>query len=938
MTASFTSKLFAPVGMAAIVLLHVSVARADAGVKIQTFKTHSRLIVGIDETVSTQRKTTGKGFELLVKGIGLSDLGAPLGEEEKWQAQFKDVADPRITQLKFTETRDGLKIEGQWKFPSGQDAPANPQMETFEFRQSSPPQYVLDLWQKKGPTVAMVQQARTRAQKDAVEKTAQLQARMRTERRLASDKARTESEDLTRFCRQPLSESTDVFLPFQPVHEKISFQRWLPVTTPDDEPGHPYTYYQSKENVDAKDEQYVHLALDLYRQGKPALVLRTLDFFDTEQPHSSRRFEMRFLRANSMIKLGLNEEAERILKKLMVDAKDSPVALLSAMYLAGKQMDRGLWLAANETFLWLIGNYSNHVQAWTFHLGAAEAMYALKETDRAAKEYQWVIENAPDRASKAEAGLRLGDLYMDRQQHDQALASYYQGITYFKDEARRFPSIYINRAEALYGLGQYDRARDAFQQFLDSFPAHPAGWRAAFRLGEINGRTAGDTATAESRKWFYETVNRFPESPGATLARMRLIPCGDHGGFDLASADRFYAGEAEKFDGRGEVSLKRYHGFRILAQMRTLVAFGKEMQAVELAAKEVYGTGTSEIRTILSGTLGSIFRKTILDLLAADKKYEALAFYRDKAAMMPKNDPTIDPNYILKLSQAASDLGFGKLAQDLSESFKIASKLKPDRQVAAEDLDGALKSSEQHFTEARALWTSSGGAPDAAHEALIRENLALVREESRFSYEREIILGLLDDRAAKSGTALTHAIRAQILAPPGAVDYQVDAWLASLQARAGDGKIALEMYKNLEKHLELEKSAKKTVPAPESEAAILGVPAVPALDTVVLAQAEMHEKLGDWGAAAATYSRAIDSGLGGSQAVYEYARVLLKSGEQGDRKKAFETLRKLAEANPPAGTAAVQSDVSGDFWKKLAREALENERARLGLAQPRISN
>ena len=66
---------------------------------------------------------------------------------------------------------------------------------------------------------------------------------------------------------------------------------------------------------------------------------------------------MRFLRANAMIKLGLKTEAQALLDGLRVEAKDNPVALHSAMYLAFQQMETGNWLPAMETFLWLTTHF-----------------------------------------------------------------------------------------------------------------------------------------------------------------------------------------------------------------------------------------------------------------------------------------------------------------------------------------------------------------------------------------------------------------------------------------------------------------------------------------------------------------------------------------------------------------------------------------------------
>jgi hypothetical protein len=56
----------------------------------------------------------------------------------------------------------------------------------------------------------------------------------------------------------------------------------------------------------------------------------------------------------------------------------------------------------------------------------------------------------------------------------------------------------------------------------------------------------------------------------------------------------------------------------------------------------------------------------------------------------------------------------------------------------------------------------------------------------------------------------------------------------------------------------------------------------------------------------------MDRGLGGNQAMYGYARALLKSGSHASRDKARTTLQKLTESK------------TEDFWKKLAQETLAN--------------
>ncbi|MEK6578021.1 MAG: tetratricopeptide repeat protein, partial [Bdellovibrionota bacterium] len=605
-----------------------------------------------------------------------------------------------------------------------------------------------------------------------------------------------ESENVGKFCQEPLNENKDVFLPFYPVHEKVNFGRWFAVTTADTE----FPYYEptSKE----KDAQHVRLALKLYREGNPALVIKILDFMEKEKSDSSFRLEMKFLRANALIKLGYTVEANEILNKIISETKETPVALHAAMYIATKRYNEGAFLPALEQFMWLAANHPTHRLAWVFHFGAAECLYELKQMERAAKEYQWVAENAKDPKDQAETVLRMGDLTLQRFHYAQALGAYSTGIKHFEKESANYPSVYINRAEALYGLAEFDRAKVAFESFLSKFPSHPAGWRATYRLAEIYGRKGPDATNEEARKWFYETINRYPFSPGATMARLRLLPCGDHGGFDLIALDRFFSGEALRFDGRNELSSAKYQDMKAISHVRSLISSGQEGRAVEVAISEIKAQRSPQTREILGNLLARLFRKHVLTLLTEGNKFEALAFYQDKLVWIPKEAAEVDHDYLLKLSQAASDLNLGKLAQQIADRY-TKTQATPQNRGIASSVDSIgfdpLRSSELNFTQAKALWITQG--PEA--EIKIRELLSEVKDESPFSYGKEILLSVLDHRAGNLAQALSHGLRAQLLMPTGSQNIddhlRLGFWIADLELRSGSFEMAYQMYREVEK-------------------------------------------------------------------------------------------------------------------------------------------
>jgi tetratricopeptide (TPR) repeat protein len=877
-------------------------------VQIQTHVSHTRLTIQVDEGVPAVWKGTEKGFEVLLKGISFIDLGSARGTESILRKKVADYGDQRVGSIDIQESPEGLKITGRWKFPTGAAALAEPVMEAFEYRIKSPASYIVDFWVKKGPTISEVKVMHAQERRLATVKTAEENKKKKTQQRINEQQIRAEKEDSVRFCKRPLSEKSDIFLSFLPAHETFQLSKWLPTTTPDRD----FRYFEPKAKT--ADAQYVRVALELRNQGKAALTNRTIEFFEKEHPDSQYRHEMRFLKANVLIQLGMQKEAEEILQHLTLDAKDTPVGLYSAMYLATKRFNEGSHIASLESFMWLINEHPQHQLIWVFHMGAAESLFMLKQTDRAAKEYEWVIENATSPKEKAQAAIRMGDLYLDRLQHDQALAAYFRTLSHFEKEATEHPTLYINRAEALYWLAQYDRASEAFREFLDKYNNHPMGWRATYRLGEIEGRKENNLDA--SRKWFLETVNRYPFSAGATLARLRLIPCDDQASTDRSLQDRFFETDAAQFDGKGEVSTQGYLDYRSLAQIRAMMSSGREDVALTFALKEMLNPRRAEVTRVLKSQIVILLKKYVHKLVSEGKKYEALSYYNTNIKIIPKSDDPVEADYLLTLSRAASDLGLGKMAMSLVETYKKetaanASVRTPAADKNANDLEKSFRSSEQNFSQAKALWISDS----VKNEEKIREHLTLVVEESRFSFGKELMLSLLEDRANRATYALQHALRAQLLMPPNRSkdeEARVTYWLAQLELKANNDTIALQMYQNLENII------KDATLEGSNFAKVIGLPSVPEEKVIIMKQAELLEKQSRWGEAATTYARATEKGIGGNEMLFSYARALMRTGEKTSKLKATAALKRISESKVD------------DFWKKLAREALVKEGAREG--------
>lgn len=925
----FTIRRFLAKALTIAILGASSLARAQdsqgneefQSIQVHTFKTHSRIVFRLDESIQMDWKDVRGGFEVLLKSWWLTDLGAPVGGEAEWAKEFSSrLSDERIQSIVFQETPKGVKLIGKWRFPEGKSRPVDPSMEKFDYREKGPSRYIVDLWPKKGQTVGELEAQKNRERRLAEMRQIEEEKQARQNRKLAAIQRKQEAEDLGRFCRQPLNQETEVVLPFAPVHEKFDFSKWFPTQVADAD----YEFIEPK--AAARDAQYVRLAHELYRQARPALVIRTTEFFLTEHPMSSYTELMLFLKANAQVKLRMVEEAELTFREILKSRKATPITLRAGLYVALRAHERGAHLAALELFTRMLQDNPTSKYTWAFHMGAAEALYSLRQTERASKEYQWVVLNGPDAVARAEAAMRMGDIYLERQQYERALATYFQGIRRFPAEAKKYPAIHLNRAETLYWLEDYERAEEAFKTFLSEYETFPEGWRATFRLGEILSRNSKVTLEkSPGREFWYQTINRYPFSPGATLARLRLLPCGDHGGFTLESAEKFLNRQAAQFTGAGAVVMDRYNDLRSMARVQAYAALAAPEVTTDIALSELERPLKPVSKDRITHIASAVFRKAILKMLDGDKRFDALKFYEKREARIAKSE--VDPDYIVKLSLIASEMGFGTLGAKLSSSYAnaLTDWSKKGRAIAQEgetaDFEQKIKKAERVFADAKALWMSlaadiRGSAASAKTKEPVEEKLNRVVEmisevpvESEYSYEKEIILGLAQEKLGKPVAALDHALKAQLLVPRSARASaaedaaRIEFWIASLQSKTDQTRVAVEGIRKARKSFRKPASVDCTTRT-------LGVAAVPNELQLIILEGELLEKQGRFADAATAYQSAIAAGIGGNHVLYQYARVLSSTGAAADADESRKVMEKVAKSE------------TDDFWRKLARESI----------------
>lgn len=933
-------------------------------IRLTTYKTHSRLTILIDRSIPVKWIKNRKGFELEIQGITLNDLGVPSGDEAHWKKIWSKFHDSRLSTFHVLENTHGVVVSGTWGFPTGKYEFADPDMMVFDYRDSQRSQWVLDFWPKPGPTLVQKREDEKKAQVQAFLKRIEQEGKKRVARALASVKRSDDEWMRKTVCQQPLNEQTEVFIQFLPTHQKFDFSPWFSATRADD------GFVYLKPSSDSTENQYVRLAIKFYEAGKTALALRTIEFFKNEFPHSPLLQEMMFLQANALIKLGLTSQGEHALAQLTVDAKSKPIGFYSTKYVTQKLLNSHSTLAALQNFLSLIRDYPNHEEIWLFHLGAAEMLYLLGETDRAVKEYQWVIDKAPQEELKAEAAFRVGDLYLAHHQYEHALVSYHHASEYFKDYQSRFPSYFLNKAEVYHQLGHLDQSQKLFEEFLRRFPTHSSGWKATLRLAEIVARDPEGRGQEDPRyrSWLYETINRYPFSPGVPLARIGLLPCGDHGGFDHKTAIEYLTDENALKISSAELSLKNYSEVKAISRVRSLIFFSDADQPIDVALHEYQLAQNPSVKKTLAVLTQVAFRRRIQDLMSRKEKLKALSYYAKYFSKLPKAYENQDVDYLVQLSESALELGLPRLASELVEQYH--QHMSKDRLPASaqlgetpESIQELMRRSEENFAQAKSKWVSiRDKIPNLADYTEIRKYLSRLGDDSEFSYEKEIILGLMAEKQEQVREALKHVQRAQLLK----ASFLIDSWLASLELKIGNETVALAIYENLEKRLLTQKSLRQSSLKIESKSNVetqsqvqsqnngekveqsqanvslaenlnhseagklgefsdqdgyserlLGVQAVESLDQLYLVQGAILEGQKNWESARLIYQKAIQAGLQGNQLKFKLARCLYKLGGTSNRALSQEMFKKISESN--------SEEVQEKFWKSLALEVLNNQ-------------
>ena len=926
-------------------------AAAAVALRIRQLPELSRIQLELSQSFPIEFKADQKGFQLLFPRITLRELHL------KPSTKISRTLPSGLSGLRWEETPEGAMLRGIWRFRRRLDDPVSAKMEVCAYTLPDQPTWIIDFWPKLGISLRAFRETQRLERLEQLSRQNDMEGRRRRDQRATAEMQIWEAQNPGRFCSDPLHESRDFFLQFYPAHASVDFSRWFKSHDLDEN----YSYFAHKTPLlDSATRTLLDRSLDYYRSGKLGLASRSLRLVPRERKLGlDRSLDLHFLKAN--IAFALQEE-EVGLAELALIRQMGPFTSLAQIVtevLTLRLLAQKNYLGALSNFLWLQshpGNPADVKKLWIYHLGAAECYFSLRQASLAAEQYRKSIDLAPTQADKTEALLRLGDPALLRLDYELALARYATGLEGGADQnVAFFPEFQLNRGEVFYQLGQFEIAQSIFKEFLARNGAHALGWRATFRLGEIASRDRRHFDAArlqEGRRWYLQTINSYPKSPGATLARLRLLPCFDHGGFTDGSQERFFKIEATPFDGDHQVVMSNYEDFWRLAQIKGTLALGTPRRALAIALSSVGRVHSPEFRRMLSILCHQLLRNLIIDNLRDKHTYRALQDYLTLFPKLPQSPSSRELDYLRPLAEATAAMGLPQLAREIWHGLP---ELRNESHPSFED---AIRDSSARALQALNLWNSftvSGSnrefkrAPSVTSIKSLETTLEGIKAESPYFYLRELLLALASavepGRARQAANHLAQALQS----PLSSVQRRrLLAWFGELNVRAGAEETARSVYAKLldpaiaDDPLPV-RDGKQLQPAADqagilpfdlsaqkdgSLETVLGVPETPDLLDLYFSAGKLAEKNARWQEAASYYHRAREVRGENVELQVREAICLLQLMDRISRSEGRQLLLKAVAPAPQTDGARTgpgnQSPASplrpdnASFWRQIA--------------------
>lgn len=279
---------------------------------------------------------------------------------------------------------------------------------------------------------------------------------------------------------------------------------------------------------DSRENKEARLLVTLFDRKRSAVFLKTYDYFLGKYPESEYIEIIKNLAAHIYLqrwrenrKISDFDQAKALYSELVQKFPGSPLREYNYMVLGYAQMELGDAISTLQTFQGFLNEYPKSGEIPRVHNSLAEAYMILAKYDEAASEYQSIARDYPKTDFARESAYRLGDVSFAKGDYNQAIKLYETAIKQYPEQEKTYPNAGYNMAEARFWQKEYKSALNDYVNFVNLYPRHEYGGYALTRIGELLGIMGADQRRVMGA--FLESYFRFPNHPGAKIARLRML-------------------------------------------------------------------------------------------------------------------------------------------------------------------------------------------------------------------------------------------------------------------------------------------------------------------------------------------------------------------------------------------------------------------------------
>lgn len=434
-----------------------------------------------------------------------------------------------------------------------------------------------------------------------------------------------------------ISSRNNIYLPFPMLKMKVSILGRLLEQLPE-------YVINPKDTAENKEAR---LLLTLFNRKRFGHFEKTYEYYIGKYPNSEYGEILKNLAAYVHLqkwredkKASDYEKARAMYTELVQKYPGSPLREYNYLILGFAQLEHGEALATLQTFEGFITEYPKSPEVPHVRSARAEAYMILRKYDEASAEYQSIMKDFARTPFAQEARYRLGDAQFAKGDFNEAIRTYEAAIKDLPKEERVYPNANFNMAEARFWQKDFKKALGNYVQFVNLFPTHEHGGYALTRIGELLGILGADPRRVMGA--FLESYFRFPEHPGAKVARIRMLS-QQMRGMKETEVKR----ALQEIKDASKVELPGMEEFTTLMAAEGLTNRGQYKEALD-SLIVYYQKNPSSMN------LGS-FKQRILRNIANELKdgvdkgefMKALSFYSKYSGNWLKNSGRIDVPYIV---------------------------------------------------------------------------------------------------------------------------------------------------------------------------------------------------------------------------------------------------------------------------------------------------